>query len=174
MENNKSFTENDSTIFMINVRGTSFVKKWEKDSKQGMYLYGPAGTLISVTLFAMIVGFSFKLILILILPLSAVFTASYYVPLGPRKRLINNTVKKIEINGSRINITTCDYLFFKSKSIQSPIKNIIVTETTAHDFFKNEIVFQLKKDHCEDIFYIIIGFFEDSNRIVEYLERKSV
>ncbi|MGM9475211.1 hypothetical protein ACS5PU_02230 [Pedobacter sp. GSP4] len=148
---------------MANSKSELFYHKWKKDAEQSVFIAAPIVLIICLTCFTLIIGISIKLLLIVLLPLVAIFTGLVYSPLFLRKKYINGMVKKMHFENQIISVET--YGWFKYKPICASF-----TETTFrlnqqfdNPFFKEKAVWVLKMSDIGNVdLYIVEDFFDDA------------
>ena len=157
---------------IANEAANTFYKKWKNDSRSSIYVYAPISVAICITCFAMIVGFSSKLVVVLLLPLLVIVAAFIYVPIISRKKYMNGIIKKATITHECISIETFKWFYNDSICISTHLSSLSVKRLAQDPFFGEANVWLLEEKNNEfSNLYLVEEFLENSPLLLDKLSK---
>ena len=157
---------------IANEAANNFYRKWKNDSRTSIYAYAPISVAICITCFAMIVGFSSKLVVVLLLPLLVIVAAFIYVPIISRKKYMNGIIKKATITNECINIETSKWFYNDSICISTHLSSVTVKRLAQDPFFaESNVLFLKEKNNKFPNLYLVEEFLENSSLLLDKLSK---
>jgi hypothetical protein len=158
---------------IANEAASTFYRRWKNDSRSSIYVYAPISVAICVTCFVMIVGYSSKLMVVLLLPLLVIVAAFIYVPIISRKKYMNGIIKKATITNERISIETFKWFYNDSICISTNLSSVSVKRLAQDSFFGEAKVLLLEEKNNEfSSLYLVEEFLENSPFLLDKLSKE--